>query len=95
MNVDFLIDGMLSGTGIRDARNGGYVDASSIGLSDDFSRDLAAWQQRYEEAHFAGFPRDDVKVLDREGAILAHRAADELPEITFGYFSDGQMKLLS
>jgi len=95
MMVDFLIDGMLSGTGIRDAINGGYVDASTLGLSNDFAKDLSAWQQRYEEAHFAEFPLEEVIVLDREGKVLARRAAVELPERSFGYFSNGQMKLLS
>jgi len=29
----FIVDGMLSGTGIRDGNNGGYIDPSAIGVS--------------------------------------------------------------
>ena len=53
---NFLIDGMLSGTGVRDAVSGGYVEPKAIGLSASLAAELVAWQRRYEEAHFADFP---------------------------------------
>ena len=95
MADELLIDGMLSGTGVRDAVNGGYVDPKSLGLSECLASDLAFWQARYEEAHFAGFPDDRVAELDKDGAALASRVRDERPGAKVGYFSNGLMKRLN
>jgi hypothetical protein len=95
METDFLIDGMLSGTGLRDARNGGYVEPKVVGLSDQLSGDIAAWQQESERAHFAGFPDGLVAKLDEEGLALTLRAQSELAADSIGYFSSGQLKRLS
>jgi hypothetical protein len=94
MEVDFLIDGMLSGTGVRDAARGGYVESASMGLSASLASDVEQWQQRYEDAHFAGFPAELVTDLDKQGIALTARADAELPDKSFGYFSNGLMKLL-
>jgi hypothetical protein len=94
MTDEFLIDGMLSGTGVRDAINGGYVDPKSLGLSEALARNLAPWQARYEEAQFAGFPDDLVAELDEEGVALASRFQEEQPGAKVGYFSSGLMKRL-
>ena len=94
MTTDFLIDGMLSGTGLRDAREGGYVEPMALGLSASLSSDVAAWQRRYEAAHFADFPEQVVGDLDKEGLVLASRAQTELRGKTIGYFSNGLMKRL-
>ena len=96
MTTELLIDGMLSGTGVRDAREGGYVKPLSLGLSASLAADLGDWQNRYEEAHFAGFPEDAVDELDKEGLSLASRAQAELGKVTnIGYFSAGRMMRLS
>jgi hypothetical protein len=95
MATDFLIDGMLSGTGVRDARAGGYVKPLELGLPASLADDLATWQRRYEEAHFAGFPEEVVDELDGEGLALASRVQDELSGKSVGYFSNGRMKRLS
>lgn len=94
MREDFLIDGMLSGTGVRDAINGGYVEPCSIGISELLASDLSAWQQRYESCHFQDFPAELVIELDAEGISLAARAAVELPNRKVGYYSNGLMKKL-
>lgn len=95
MMTDFLIDGMLSGTGVRDAVAGGYVAPDSIGLSAQLLADIAAWQRRYEEAHFAGFPASAVAVLDVEGLALTSRVRAELGDKSVGYFSNGRMERLA
>lgn len=94
MAAEFLIDGMLSGTGIRDVINGGYVDPQSLGLSEQLVRKIASWQAQYEEAHFAGFPAERVTKLDKDGAALTSRVREELIDISVGYFSNGHMKRL-
>ena len=92
--TDLLIDGMLSGTGVRDAVNGGYLQPDAIGLSASLVADVADWQRRYERAHFAGFPESDVTVLDEEGLTLLARVQAERPDKNVGYFSNGRMKRL-
>ena len=94
MTTELLIDGMLSGTGFRDAINGGYVDPKSLGLSEQLAHSLTCWQALYEEAHFAGFPDDLVTKLDKDGVALASRVREELAGIKVGYFSNGLMKRL-
>jgi len=49
MRKSYIVDGMLSGTGIRDAVEGGYVQ---LRISPALSNKLAAWLLKYEEAHF-------------------------------------------
>jgi hypothetical protein len=95
METELLIDGMLSGSGIRDVVNGGYVDPASLGLSSLLLRDLASWHAQYEDAHFAGFPDDRVSELDKKGLVLASRVGEELIRAKVGYFSNGLMKRLA
>ena len=94
MATEFVIDGMLSGTGVRDAINGGYIDPKILGLSAGLADRLSSWQARYEEAHFAGFPEDVVAELDKEGAALALSVRKELASAKVDYFSNGLMKQL-
>ncbi|PEQ10186.1 hypothetical protein B2G71_23685 [Novosphingobium sp. PC22D] len=94
MTTDLLIDGMLSGTGVRDVAAGGYVTPDAIGLSAQLAADLAAWQKRYEDAHFAGFPVNDVAALDADGLALTSRVRGELSDRSIGYFSNGRMERL-
>jgi len=94
MDIEFVIDGMLSGTGVRDAVKGGYVDPTALGLSEGLTRSIASWQARYEEAHFDGFPEAIVSKLDTEGRALALKVGKELPDAVVGYFSNGRMERL-
>lgn len=95
MATDFLIDGMLSGTGLRDAVEGGYVNPEAVGISAAIALDLASWQQRYEEAHFADFPSKVVAALDEQGLVLMGRVRQELGDKEIGYFSNGRMERLA
>lgn len=95
MTTDLLVDGMLSGTGVRDTVAGGYVAPDAIGLSASLAADIVAWQRKYEDAHFAGFPMEAVTALDEEGLVLASRMRGELSGKTVGYFSNGRMEQLT
>jgi len=86
---------MLSGTGVRDAVQGGYLQPEAVGLSTSLAADVADWQRRYEDAHFAGFPEDAVASLDEEGLALRLRLQAELPKKGVGYFSNGRMTRLA
>lgn len=88
-----IIDGMLSGTGIRDAIEGGYVTPLALGVSSGFTRDLADWLGRYEDAHYDQFEnRVLVEALDCEGISLSKRLMTELPEAKVEYFSSAKME---
>ena len=92
LHRSLLIDGMLSGTGVRDAINGGYIEPKALGLSTDLIIDLADWLHRYEKAHFGGFDAQLVSELDDLGIVLMARDASELPQAKVAYFSNGLMK---
>lgn len=90
-----VIDGNLSGTGIRDAVEGGYLTASELGISEFLGDEISAWQQRYEVAHFGEYADvTEVDKLDAEGLALRQKLAVELAQAKVQYFSSGKMQLL-
>lgn len=95
MVVDLLIDGMMSGTGIRDATNGGYVEPSDLGLSRELTNDIERWVSEYRAAHMQGHPEQVVVELDRAGLAILTRVQEELPERKLGYYSDGRLERLA
>jgi hypothetical protein len=44
------VDGMLSGTGIRDSLTGKYLDPSEVGFSPELIRRIEKWLIDYETA---------------------------------------------
>ena len=40
---NLIVDGMLSGTGIRDGDEGGYLEPSKIDLSENLCKKISAW----------------------------------------------------
>ncbi len=53
------VDGLLSGTGIRNSIEGGYIDPRALGISRDLVSRIEGWLRLYEEAHFDGFSDSD------------------------------------
>lgn len=93
MNNSLIVDGMLSGTGLRDANEGGYVDPEQIGVSAPLRQKLADWLLRYEDAHYHQFEDDERnQQLDEEGIGLARMVRNELPHISVRYFSSAQLR---
>lgn len=90
--VEYLLDGMLSGTGIRDAVNGGYVAPVDLRLSKALRTKVADWQRQYEDAHFRGFDEAAVTALDVKGQELVALLRAEKPELRIGYYSNGLMR---
>lgn len=88
-----IVDGMLSGTGVRDAVEGGYVDLATLGLSVELTNDLNSWLARYENAHYSQFRnKDEVSELDNEGLDLSKRLRGELVDSKVEYFSNAMMQ---
>lgn len=91
-----IVDGYLSGTGIRDAVEGGWVPLSTLELSECLREKISAWQQRYESAFFRRFS-DMVEVdrLDAEGIALGQELASEIAQTKVQYFSTANMRVLA
>ena len=88
-----IIDGMLSGTGIRDGVAGGYLDPLGIGLSEELAKRLSEWVAEYEDAHYYQF-EDMAKneELDKEGVAIARQVRHEFPNARVEYFSSAKMR---
>jgi hypothetical protein len=90
------VDGMLSGTGIRDSVEGGYVDPAELGVSEDLRRRIGLWLIRYADAHYAQFEDSQVVAeLDTEGVAICRQLRDELPQSKITYFSNAEMRDLT
>lgn len=82
------VDGMLSGTGVRDAVDGGFVELADLDISTPLATDLTAWVRRFESAHYRQFS-DAIEVADLEsmGMALARRLKSELADAKVRYCS--------
>lgn len=87
------IDGMLSGTGVRDSLAGGYLDPREVGFSLELVRRIERWVIKYEAAHYRQFKDDaENQRLDQEGIEITRQARDLLPESKIEYFSNARMQ---
>ena len=84
-----IIDGCLNGTGIRHEYEGGYLDTSSLNLSQELRDRIKNWVNSYETAHYDSF-QDEVQnhVLDAEGISIAISVKKELVSAKISYFSN-------
>jgi hypothetical protein len=88
-----IVDGELSGTGIRDGINGGYLETSAIGVSSSLGGRISEWLERYENAHFFQFENaDENKLLDKQGVDIARSLKMEFPDARITYFSNAELK---
>lgn len=88
-----IVDGMLSGTGIRDGNHGGYLNPHDLGVSADLAAQIADWLERYENAHFFQFEnKAENRRLDMEGVEIARLLKAELPHAKISYFSSAELK---
>lgn len=93
MNKYLTIDGMLSGTGIRDTLEGGYITPESLGLHIETVIKIEKWLEKYEEQHYNGFSNKAINdSLDEEGKIIARIIKEQFPDCKIEYFSDAYMK---
>lgn len=90
-----VVDGNLSGTGVRDAVEGGYLKPFAIGITDGLGDEITAWLKRYELAHFCSYTDSaEVDKLDAEGLALRQKLSVELAQAKVQYFSSAKMRLL-
>lgn len=87
-----IIDAALSGTGIRDKYEGGYIDPNDLNLSLLIKERLNRWLSEYENEHYNGFIDDSIiNELDLEGREIALMIKNELLEVKVEYFSDARL----
>ena len=90
-----IVDGMLSGTGVRDAVKGGYIELIELNISNSLIEKISEWQKNYEEAHFFQFSDDlNNKILDDRGIEISKIIRQELPNVRIEYFSNANMKMI-
>jgi len=88
-----IVDGMLSGTGIRDGVHGGYLETSVIGVSSGLAGRISEWLERYENAHFFQFENAaENELLDKQGVEIARSLKAELPGARVTFFSNAKLK---
>lgn len=90
MKYNYLtVDGMLSGTGIRDSVNGGYVQLEELNLPQVFINRIEIWLSQYEDAHYSGF--NDIcecDALDIEGVAIGNELQRILAPAKIEYYSN-------
>ena len=87
------VDGMLSGTGIRDSVAGGYIEPHQLNLSNGLVEWIKSWLSRYEQAHYAQFSDMNENCgLDQEGLAISKRLQEELPESKIEYYSSAALR---
>lgn len=87
------VDGMYSGTGIRDSVEGGYIDPAALGLSAELVERISRWLTRYEDAHYEQYKdEEEVEALDLEGIEICKHLRCELPQAKVEYFSNAKMR---
>jgi len=92
MRKSYIVDGMLSGTGIRDAIEGGYIEPQHLQVSTVLSKRIAQWLSKYEQAHFHQFEDGEQNTkLDCEGLEIAVALQSELLDATIEYFSAARL----
>ncbi len=92
-SLSLIVDGMLSGTGIRDAIAGGYLEPDEIGVSDPLRAQISKWLERYEDAHFHQYDDQTVnEALDKEGVEIARKLSGELKLASVRYFSNAKLE---
>lgn len=85
------VDGMLSGTGIRDSVSGEYLDPSTLGISQEVVKRIEEWLSTYQDAHIHGFSDlKQINELDEEGVQICRLLQEQMPKSKFEYYSSAK-----
>lgn len=87
------VDGMFSGTGVRDAHEGRYIDPQELGLSSELILRISHWLNQYEDAHYMQYQDKNLnEELDSEGLNICLEIMHEIPNIKVEYYSNAYTK---
>jgi hypothetical protein len=91
----FIVDGMLSGTGVRDGINGGYIEIDDLALPEKLSRRIQKWHSAYEKLHFRNYKdHSQINKLDNEGKDIVVELQGLFQGDKVSYYSSALMKLI-
>ena len=87
------VDGMMSGTGVRDSVAGAYLRHSDLDLSPGLASQISEWVRAYAEAHVDGYrDREQITILDEEGLKICAAIRAEVPASKVEYYSEALMR---
>ena len=88
------VDGMVSGTGIRDQYESEYIEPKLLGISADLVEKLNKWHKRYKQEFYKKYA-DKIKIqqLDNEGVEISEAISNQLENCKVSYFSDADLKM--
>lgn len=93
--MHIFVDGMLSGTGLRDAIKGGYIEPEDLGISSDLQVKISVWLERYANLHYANYKDDsEIHLLDNEGIEICKILKKEMPDIDVKYYSNAKLETI-
>ncbi|MFC6198497.1 hypothetical protein [Ponticaulis profundi] len=82
------VDGMMSGTGIKDLRLMEWMEPEELGLSSALAIEIEDWISRYASIHYRGFKdKDEITAIDQEGLLIAKKVQSECPNRLVRYCS--------
>lgn len=92
---ELIVDGKMSGTGVRSPEGDYFLNHDDIPISRELSNRIEVWLMAHQVQHFKQFrdePMNDV--LDREGLQIAYALKAEHPHSNVRYFSDITLKYI-
>jgi hypothetical protein len=90
-----IVDGMLNGTGIREA-GCEYIPLNILDLSPNFQSKIKNWLLQYETEFYHGYPDNDkIELLDKQGLEITHELEKIFPEDKIEYYSDALLMSLT
>lgn len=88
-----IVDGMVSGTGIRNLNEEiQYIKPESLGISSELIEKLNTWHSKYKEQFYQNYADENVVcALDLEGIEISKAILNELKNCKLSYFSDAKL----
>jgi hypothetical protein len=84
---NIIIDGMLSGTGIRDADGGGFLNLTELGLDVSTTQEIQQWVEKYANANYSNYSnKTECAQLDLEGVTLAKKIQKHFGGVKVKYY---------
>ena len=91
-----VVDGMFSGTGIRDSVEGGYIELADLNISETLQTRINSWLEEYEDAHFSQYKdEEEIGKLDAEGINILKMLREEIPDSKIEYYSNAKMEKIA
>lgn len=90
-----IVDGEMSGTGVRDCASGRYIDLMELNIPNVLVKRIKSWINAYWEEQYINFP-DIAKInwLDQDGIDISRMLRNVLQDVDVKYFSSAETKYI-